>query len=471
MAAQTYPTVGSKVGQYNFANWATIFNARFDENYMEEISRYGLGSHFMDFLQLADYTTSITNRNPKLFETLEWENTVKVGTEIAVSGSPGDPISFDIHADDIDAQGQIPVQVNDGLVLPGYYEENNRNAIYVITDITTNTVTAEPLSADGTGGSAVSEVAIAVPVGTVLKVHSNYWGYGTGQPTGENSSRAVRTYTTQIVKTSMNYEGGIQAIKWRDIPTENGVNSAWMDGQELAEMKHSKKIDDILFLGEVNDNSALTQASQFGGTNSTPATKGLWNWGEEAGQDLLFAGQWDGSNLYDYKDLAISQNVIAREVLFLMGTDLQRMVEESNLDWIKSFSGGSDLFRTAFEIGIDVRSFKANGYHFLFQELRSFANPLRWGNKEYDFTKYGLMIPNGMETYEIDGKMERHPQLIIGYLNHAGEDRSRIVRLVDGLSGRETIATNQYDGSNLWMLSELATIFYRPNQIVRVLPQ
>jgi hypothetical protein len=147
------------------------------------------------------------------------------------------------------------------------------------------------------------------------------------------------------------------------------------------------------------------------------------------------------------------------------------MVEESNLDWVKSFSGGSDLFRTAFEIGIDVRSFKANGYHFLFQELRSFANPLRWGNKEYDFTKYGLMIPNGMETYEIDGKMERHPQLIIGYLNHAGEDRSRIVRLVDGLSGRETIATNQYDGSNLWMLSELATIFYRPNQIVRVLPQ
>lgn len=471
MAAQTYPTVGTKVGQYNFDNWATLFSARFDEAYMEEIDRYGLGSHFMDFLQLADYTTTISNRSPKVFETLEWENTLKTGTAIAVSVAAGDPISFDIHADDIDSEGQIPAQVSDGLVLPGYYETNNRNAIYVITDITGTTVTAEPLSADGTGGSAQSEVAIEVPIGTVLKVHANYFGYGTGQPTGENSVRTTRQYETQIIKTSMNYEGGIQAIKWREIKTESGVNSVWMEGQELSEKKHSKKMDDVLFLGEVNDNTALVQSSQFGGSNKRAATKGLWNWGEEAGQDLLYPGQWDASNLYDYKDLAISQNVIAREVLFLMGTDLQRMVEESNLDWIKSYSGGSDLFRTAFEIGIDVRSFKANGYHFLFQELRSFANPLRWGNKEYDFTKYGLMLPNAMETYTLDGKMERHPQLMIAYLNHAGEDRTRIVRIVDGMSGRMSFAVNDYDGSNLWMLSEFATVVYRPNQIVRVVPQ
>lgn len=470
MAAQTYPTVASRVGEYNFKNWASIFSARFDEGYLEEISRYGLGSYFMDFLQLADYTMSITTRTPKVFETLEWENTVKTGTQIAISVAAGDPISFDIHADDIDAVGQLPVQVTDGLVIPAYYEANSSNAIYVIVDITGTTVTAEPLSADGTS-IAASEIAIAIPIGTTLKVHSSYHGYGTGQPKGTNMTRAIREYTTQIVKTSMNFEGGIQALKWRDIKTENGINSAWMEGQEIIESKHSKKIDDILFLGELNDNSALTEVSQFGGTNKRAATKGLWNWAGEAGQDLLYPGAWDATNLYDYKDLAISQNIIAREIIFAFGTDLGRNIEESNLDWIKQFSGGSDLFRTAFEIGIDIKSFFANGYHFLFQELRSFSNPLRWGNKSYDFTKYGLMIPNGMETYEIEGKMERHPTLAIGYLNYAGEDRTRIVRVLDGMSGKSSFAVNEYDGSNLFMLSELAPIIYRPNQLVRVMPQ
>lgn len=469
MASATYPTVSTKVGQYNFANWGSLFSLRWDENYLEEISRYGLGSFIFDFLKLSDMTTSITGRNPKVFETLEWEPTVKLGTAIT-TGLAGADISFTIHADDVDAQSQVPVQAGDAVVLPGAYETNGTNAIYVITDVTAAVVTATPLSKDGTTVTA-SQVGVEVPIGTVLKVHGSYFGYGTGQPTGLNQVRATRTYTTSLIKTSMNFEGGINAIKWRKIKTESGINSAWMEGQEIAERIHSKKIDDMIFLGELNDNTTLVQTSQFGGSNKRASSKGLWNWADEAGQDLLYAGQWDASNLYDYKDLAISQNIVAREVMFMMGPDLLRMVEESNLDWIKSYSGGSDLFRTAYEIGIDVTSFKANGFHFLFQELRSFSNPLRWGNKEYDFTKYGLMIPNGSETYSIEGKMERHPQLMLGFLNNNGENRERIVRVADGMSGRGSIAVNDYDGSNLWMLTEFAPIIYRPNQMVRVMPQ
>lgn len=473
MAAQTYPTTSSKVGQYNFGNWASIFSARFDEGYMEEINTYGLGSSFMDFLQLADQTINITTRTPKVFEVLEWEKTVKTATliDVATYGAAGADLVFTIHADDIDSVGQIPVQVGEGIVLPGAYETNGRNAIYVITDITANVVTMTPLSKDGTLTSYQSQLNVDLPIGTLLKIHSYFSGYGTGQPLGHTQIRAIRTFNTTIVKTSMNYEGGIQALKWREIKTENGVNSAFLEGQALAEKFHSKKIDDALFLGEINDNSTLTEASQFGGTNRRASAKGFWNWAEEAGQDQLYAGTWNTSDLYDYKDLALSQNLIAKEILFLMGTDLQRMVEESGLDWIKEFSGGSDLFRTMNEIGYDVRSMFINGYHFMFKELPSFGNPLRWGNKEYDFTKYGIMVPNGMETYSIEGKTERHPTFAIGYLNSGGEDRTRIIRLLDGMSGRQAIAVDQYDGSNLYILSELSPILYRPNQVVRVMPQ
>jgi hypothetical protein len=469
MAAQTYPLVSSKVGEYNFGEWASIYNARFDEGYLSEIDRYGLGSYFTDFMMLADRRTSVTNRSPKLFERLEWETTVKTGTQIN-TGAAGADISFTVDASDVDASGNLPVMEGEGLVIPAAFEATNENRIYVISDITGTTVTAGPLSADGTTQTE-SEIAVAVPSGTVLKVHSYYTGYGTGQPPGHNSVRAQREYNTQIIKTSMNYEGGIQAIKWRQIKTESGVNSVWIEGQELAESFHSKRMDDAIFLGELNDNSTLTEASQFGGTNKRTATKGLWNWAEEAGQELLYPGVFDFTQFYDYKDLIISQNVVARDIMFLYGTDLGRMVEEAGLDWLKSYSGGSSLFRTADEIGINIKYTMLNGFMFMFKELKSFSNPLRYGNKAYEFSKYGLMIPDQTESVTIDGRTERHSNITLGFLNWAGEDRTRIVRVVDGMSGRMSMAVNDYDGSNLWMLTEFVPIVTRPNQLVQVKPQ
>lgn len=473
MAAQTYPDVGTHVSQFNFANWASIFSARFDEGYLQEVDRYGLGSYFMDFLMLANQTTNVTTRTPKVFERLEWESTVETGTDIAISGAAGDPISFTIAAADIDAAGNRPVQVGDGLVIPRAYQAPNQDRIYVITAITAapgHVVTAEPLSENG-GTITASEVDTLIPTGTVLKVHSYYTSPGTGQPTGHYNVQVQRAYATQIIKTSMNYEGGIQALKWRQIKTDSGINSVWMEGQGLAESYHSKKIDDAIFLGELNDNAALTEASQFGGTGKRLAAKGLWNWGEEAGQELLYPGTWDYTQLYDFKDLIISQNVVAREILFMMGTDLFRMVEEANLDYIKEFSGGSDLFRTANEIGVGIKFFMGNGFLFQFQEIKSFANPLRWGNKDYEFSKYGIMLPNNSESVTVEGRTERHPNIVLGFLNWGGEDRTRIVRVVDGMSGRSSVATNQYDGSNLWMLTEMCPLIFRPNQIVLVKPQ
>lgn len=472
MAAATYPDSNVRVSQFNFANWASLWDARFDEGFLEELNIYGVGSFYFDFLKMANQTTSVTTRTPKVFEKLEWEATVTSSTiiDVATYGGAGDDLVFTIDASDIDAAGNVPVQVGDGIVCPRAYQSPNQDRIYVITDITANVVTMSPLSQAGTTITA-SQIDVDIPASTTFKVHASYWGPGTGQPTGHYDVRSQRSYATQIIKTSMNYEGGIQALKWREIKTESGVNSAWLEGQALAESYHTKKIDDAIFLGELNDNAALTQASQFGGTNKRLASKGLWNWGEEAGQELLYPGTWDYTHLYDFKDLIISQNVVAREIMFMYGTDLGRMVEEANLDYIKEFSGGSSLFQTAQKIGVNIKFFQGNGFTFAFKEIASFANPLRWGNKEYEFSKYGIMLPNMMESVTIEGRTERHPNLVLGFLNWAGENRERIVRVVDGMSGRSAISTNEYDGSNLWMLTEMCPLVFRPNQIVLVKPQ
>lgn len=471
MAAENFPQSNVRVGEYNAAQWSSIFDLRFDEGYLQELNRYGIGSYFFDFLKLAGQMQAVTNRNPKVFERLEWESTVKIGAAIAV-GAAGADISIVVHADDQDAAGNVPIQVSDGIVIPAYYEATKQNRIYVIHTYNpgTFTATASPLSADGTTITE-SEIAIEVPTDIELKIHANFFGYGTGQPRGTYDAQVTREYPLTIIKTSMDYEGGIQAIKWRELKTDSGINSVWIEGQERAELQHSKKMDDAIFLGELNDNATLTQASNFGGTNKRASNIGLWNWGEQAGQELLYGGQWAMSNLYDYKDLALSQNLVANDIWFGLGTDLQRMVEEANLDWIREYSGGSDLFRTSSEIGVGIKYAHVNGYMFQFQEIKSFANPLRYGNKYYDFSKYGIMIPDAKQSVTIEGRTEYHPNISLGYLNHGGENRERVLRLVDGMTGRNQLAVNDIDGSHLYILSEFTPLVFRPNQIVLVKQQ
>lgn len=469
MAAQTFPTTGVRTGNYNWGEWKSIFDARLDEGYMqEEIRRYGLGSFFYDFVNMAGYETPVTTRTPKIFEILEWELVTKTGTQIN-TGAAGADISWTIHADDIDASGGTTIMENEAVVIPAAYQATGEDRIYVITDITGTTVTASPLSADG-NTITESQISVAVPTSTVLKVHGSYWGPGTGMPDSHRSSRAVRTYYTTIVKTNVGFEGGIQAIKWRQLKSEGEANSAWIDGQGLAERFHSKKIDDSIFLGELNDNTALTQASNFGGTNLRRSTQGLWNWAEQAGQELLYPGTWDYTQLYDYKDLILSQNVVARDIMFMYGSDLGRMVEESGLDFLKEYSGGSDLMIATDKIGYNVKYHVANGFTFSFMELASFANPLRYGNKNYEFSKYGLMMPDQSETVTVEGRTERHSNLALGYLSGQGENRRRILSLQDGTTGRSA-GVHEYDGSNLYILSEIVPLVFRPNQLVQVKPQ
>lgn len=470
MAAQTQPTVTPKVGNYNAAQWVPLMDQRLDQGYFKEIGRYGLNSYIFDFLELCGRTMNLTTRTPKIFEKLEWENTVKIVGPIG-TGAAGADISFVVHADDVDAYGNLPIAEGESVVIPAIYQSEAEDRTYVVTDITTTTVTASPLSADGsTGYPTESQIGTAVPVGTTLSLGSYYTGVGTGLPNGRNNYRAERSYSTQIIKAVKTYEGGIQALKWRDVPSEFGVG-AWIEGQEDLELEYRKKMEMALMLGEENDNALLTETSQAGGTNKRLGTKGIWRWAKEVGQALNYSGGFDLSYLYDYKDLALANNLVSREALFLMGTDLQRSVEEGGLDFIKNYSGGSDLFLAADEIGYDVRRILLNGVMFQLQELKSWSNPLRMGNKEYNFTKYGLIIPEGEQNATVNGKIEKHPSFQTGYLNHGGENRTRNTGFIAGTTGNHSYTSDQYDRDILWMESEMAAIVLRPEQLVAVEPE
>ena len=470
MASQSFPTTNSKVAAYNINSWIPLMDQRIDKGFFLETWKYGLGSYVFDFLEMCGRTMNIWSRTPKIFERLEWEYTLKVGTQIA-TGAAGADISFTIDADDVDAYGNVPVSVGDSFIIPAQYQTPAEDRVYVITDIDgSNVVTAKPLSADG-NTITESQIGTAVPADTVLAVGSYYTGTGTGLPDGRRTYPVERAYATQIIKATKQYEGGIQAIKWEDVPSEFSNNSAWFTGQDEIELEYRKKMEMALMLGEANDNATLTETSQFGGSNKRTATKGIWSWAREVGQALNYAGGFDMSYLYDYKDLALANNVISPYAIFKMGTDLQRSVEEAGLDFVKEFSGGTDLFRAADEVGYNVRRYLVNNITFQLEEIKSWGNPLRMGNKNYNFSKYGLIIPEGEQNAIVNGKEEKHPSFMIGYLNSGGEDRTRITGAVTGTTGRFNTTSNEYDGDTVYMQSECAAIVLRPEQLVTVTPE
>ena len=473
MASQTYPEVLVRIGNYNEAHWRPLIEQRLDPGYFLETFRYGMGSYYFDFLEMADRVIDLTTDNPKIYEKLEWESTLKIGTAIT-TGSAGDPITFKVDVDDIDTNQKIPCKVGDGIVIPAQYQTPLEDRIYVIVTITVNGVddidiTAEPLSEAGSTITA-SQIGVEVPADTVLKLHSYYTGRGTELPDGRYNYRVIREYQTQIIKETRTFEGGMQALKWYEVPSETGGTTAWWEGQDEQELYHRKLCDDAIFLGELNDNTALVETSNAGGSNKRKSTKGIWNWAKEVGQPLDYAGSWDMSYFYDTKDLLLANNVTAREVMFCVGTDLYRSVEESNLDWIKEYSGGSNLMRAADDLGIETKRVHVNGITFQLHELISFGNPLRYGNKSYNFSKYGLMIPEGQENATYEGKRELHPNFMLGFLNNNNENRRKILGILDGTTGRST-PTNRFDTSETFVQTELASIVLRPEQLITVEPE
>lgn len=470
MAAKTFPNATPKVGSYNQAAWVPLMDSRLDPGYLKEVLKYGLNSYIFDFMEICGRTMDLSTRTPKIFEKGEWENTVKIVGPIA-TGAAGADISFVVHADDVDAYGNLPIAERESVVIPAQYQATGEDRTYVVTDITGTTVTATPLSGNGSSGYPTeSQISVAVPAAITLSFGSYYTAPGMSLPEGRNDYRTVRQYNTHEIEAVKTFEEGIQALKWYNVPSECGTG-AWFTGQEDLELEYRKKMEMALMLGEENDNASLVGTSGAGGSNKYLATKGVWRWAKEVGQALNYSGGFDISYLYDYKDLALANNLVSREALFLMGSDLQRSVEEGGLDWIKEYSGGSDLFKATDEIGYNVRRILVNGVTFQLQELKSWSNPLRMGNKNYNFSKYGIIIPEGEQNATIDGKTEKHPSFMTGYLNHGGENRRRITGVYAGTTGNHPYTSHDAGFDKMYIKSEMAAIVLRPEQLVTVEPE
>jgi hypothetical protein len=176
-----------------------------------------------------------------------------------------------------------------------------------------------------------------------------------------------------------------------------------------------------------------------------------------------------------------SQGVVDTEIAYLVGPDLMTQLDNMGLDYVKEFSGGSNLLSNMGKVGVSVNAFTKNGLDFVCKELISFSNVNTYGTDNLGtyFGNAGVMIPmtdvtvsdrNGEFGMGAGAKVSV-PNVSLGYLNNDGENRTNIFHVSAGVNGMGFPAYHQYDKIEAWYASEFMLVAMKVNQMIRVLKQ
>jgi hypothetical protein len=192
-----------------------------------------------------------------------------------------------------------------------------------------------------------------------------------------------------------------------------------------------------------------------------------------------YTGSYGKENFDIIKFLLASQGVGAGSVDFCYGQELGLGIENSGLEFIREFSGGTDLYSKMADVGFVMKRFTKNGIVNNLIEIPEFSNPLAYGADGYNYETMGLIFPNAKvttETNTYNNGMSTGPSqkkaldhVSIGYLNNNGENRRLIVGDAAGVNGLGYKFTNAYDRSVWYMLVETMTFLLALNQTILVL--
>jgi len=281
------------------------------------------------------------------------------------------------------------------------------------------------------------------------------------------------------MKETLDIEGGQQALQeWAELA--QATDGSTLKSRSLNETEFRMRIqqNDYLLMGQANNNS-FTGDNKASETNSVPSDNGLLYGMLADAMRQYYTGAYTKDNFDVIKFLLASQGVGSGRVNFLYGQELGLGIENSGLEFIREFSGGTDL-KTMADVGFIMKSFTKNGITNILTEVPEFSNPTMYGANGYNFETLGMIFPDakvtaGMNSYDMSGRSmgayEKKPlnHVTMGYLNNNGENRKMIVGDAAGVNGLGYKFTNEYDASTWYMLSEMMVFLLALNQTILVL--
>lgn len=458
-------------GNYS-AKWLSLHSDLLRPVYLPQIYKtYGRAFDFLDFYSMAGKNGLVAGRTVKLWEQGNIKATCTTSTAITV-GALGASISFKIKDTDYDTNGNPTVRVKQTIYIPQKYQPTGVHIpmAYQVTSRSGSagdyTFTAMPFA------SATAQIATEVPIGTKLTLGPVQYAPGMGLPEGTTQAYFERSFTSTILKEKLAVEGGFLSNQYWEPFEQDGklmgyVNKMLIDTEFLLD----DQLNQYIGFGQANANASLVQTSQFGGSNKVLSGNGIWPSLDASAQQLWYSGAFEHADYKTIKDLLESQGVIDQEVIFAMGSELHDDVEQADLNFIREYSGGSDLMKNMNSLGYDIQQVKRNGLTFNRVKLKSLSNPFSMGNSEYELSTAGFIMPTSKAkvTANADGSSPLYLNNIeLRFLGKGAENRTRVLGELNGISGINGTPVNEYDGKVFGMLTELILLLTNLNQCVQV---
>jgi len=468
------PTNNQRYG-YSFDS---IYNTMLKPQiYGDYIKYYGGGIGMLGLAYLAGTTVNIAGPSKTVWEEGSFTKLVTTVGAIAPVGA-GVDITFRLAATEYSADGlnSCYLNTNEILVIPAeYMTEGGVNSTiphgYQVTGNdggvgAARIYTARPLLVTQT-------LAVAVPTGTALMVRGGNYALESASGAGKSSGWYHRVFYNSIKKWDWQIGGGTQSNQRYYEELRGGGKGILSKITMEADHQLDLQVDDEILISTGVTNTTLTMPNRAAVQIPVAGTVGVLRHMEQRACRQYYTAAYQMSDFDDIKDILQSQGVTERNVAFLMGSLLYQQIENSGLDFIKEFSGGTDLMKTLGEINVVFRAINKNGVYTVFKELPQLSDPTRYGAPAFNdfFKDLGFIIP------EVDVSLSGGPEnptpmklrnLTIGMKNYNGENRTRIIKDLPSVAGPGNVAIDTFDDSRGTMLTEFSVIFNKVNQCILV---
>lgn len=452
--------------------------------YDKLFQRYGKGQFLTDWLRRKGSEFTFTQNLPlNAHEEGRIEETFTTTGASTGGTTPGSLAYVVVDPSDVDSLKNIRPRKYESV----YYKNPDDNKMYqlYIQDITPTSTSVSGLSVDTFQltlkplNSSLVVGAGGIADGTELTLGGTKYAEYTGH--GASTARGFfrRQFYNQISKEKQTLTGVYLGADTFHTKLKNGYKRAWSKIFTEKEFLLDKQMDYDFILGEENTNN-VTQADRDGVERNVKSTKGIWKWADELAGKLTYGtSDFDIFNLDDALTYMRSKDVFAKDFLFAVGPDLYTKVENGGLEFIKNYSN-TDLtryFKTETGVKGDKRSaalglkfacLEKGGAQFMVTPIDTFANTKGLGNYSYDLRKSGMIIPLG-NTSKVDGIGEID-NIAIGYNVHGKVNRKRAIDFVSGNDGTEYPASNEYDATDILMMSDWLAFVMGVEQMMQVLP-
>ena len=443
----------------------SIYNFNLEPQVMGELQKlYGQGVGLHEIITFGGNVIDVASDTLTVLEEGAILNYI-LSANVIAAGNANEPITITVAA----IGTEYLLAIGDVVLIPGEYVNAGAStspAKYQVTaDNGAGVYTLRPLL-------STYQITTQVPAATNLMVTGGNYAAGSSGGNAKHIGKFSRTFSTAIKKAAFLIEGSMQSTKRYTDTMKNGQPGVFSEASMIADFLLSSYISDECLVGVVPDaGSLVTQVNSAGTASIVRGTQGLWPALEARGMQQTYVGDYAISDFDDLADAFESQGVLSKYATFAMGGSLYRGVENSGLDFVKEFSGGTDLMKNFGEMGIEFRRIKKNGIDIAIVKLDTFSNPLTYGLAAYDWKNSGFIIPNEyvMVKDVAGGKALELSNLTLGYKNYNGEDRRRVFGLLNGMAGlSDAPVVTRFDEVRGEFLTEFMLIANKVNQMIMV---